>query len=112
MKKEICGVKYEIKPMPPSLTPYSARIIALLQRTPQNVEEAREASKELRILIKELLKETVQPEPLEEHELEVYNTLIQVTNQTLEKVKFFPQNKRPSVEEGSPISPVTSQTPQ
>jgi len=110
MKKEISGVTYTLIPIPPSLMPFSARILTLLQTTPKSVEDTREASAELKTLVKELLKGTCQPTPLEEHELEVYNVLVQLTNETLEKARLFRQKPGPNAAEGSSAGPVTPQT--
>jgi hypothetical protein len=110
MKLKIHDVEYEIKPIPPSLGPYHARITDLLQGKPQNVQEAKDWTAELQILVKELLKETVKPEPPEEYELEAYNTLIQVTKNALENSQFFPRKQTPHLKKSGAAGPTAPQT--
>jgi len=93
MKKTIDGTEYTIIPIPPHLSPYSTRISELLQTKPQSLQETDERSKEIDTLVEKLLSKTVKPNPAPEHQLAIFNALIDLTNATIAEAQFFRSRK-------------------
>jgi hypothetical protein len=100
-KIKIDGTEYTLVPIPLHLAPFSSRIGHLLQQEPKSVEEATKNSDEILMLQKRLLEDTINP-PIsaehEEHALQLYNVLVDLTNETIAKAQSFRQNPRPDVE--------------
>jgi len=109
VKKKIGDTEYTIIPIPPHLSPYNSRISELLQKKTQNLQETKETSQELEECMKILLSGTVKPQPLPEDQTEVYNALIDLTNEVISKAQFFRKNQGPSPAKSSSICPTDSQ---
>jgi len=102
MKKQIHGVEYEIKPIPPHLSPYSTRISELLQKKPQNVQEADVASDEIAACLGKLLAGTVNPVPPKEHQWQLFKILNDLTTKTLKDAGFFRKPKGSNTTKSGP----------
>jgi len=110
LKKKIDNVEYEIIPIPPHLSPYNSRISELLQKKAASFQDAEEISKEINQHMEKLLSETVTPKPRKEHQTEIYNAIIDLTNAVLEKAQFFRKNQRPSPSKSNATQPHPAQT--
>jgi len=109
VKKKIGEIEYTIIPIPPHLSPFSTRIGELLQKRPQSTQEAKDISKEISEVMELLLPETVMPKPDKQHYLQVFNTLIDLTNKTMEEAEFFRKNKGPKSAKGNGTVPAAAQ---
>jgi len=101
LKTKIGDTEYTVMPIPPYLSPYSTRIGELLQKRPQTVQEAEEMSKEIKILMEKLLKETVKPEPSIEHQTQIFKVLCNHTNDIIQQAQFFRAHKGSSITKSS-----------
>ncbi|HLE74922.1 MAG TPA: hypothetical protein VI864_02630 [Candidatus Bathyarchaeia archaeon] len=113
MELEVEGVKYEIIPIPPSLSPYSTLIGDLLRAKPQTIEEVEKNSGTIAKAMEKLFAGTVKPTPKLEHQTQVFNALINLTNKTIEAAGLFRGDKGSSTSPSSPIEPscVITQAP-
>ena len=89
VKVKIGTVEYTVSPIPPRLAPHNALYSELLQRKAATTEEAEEIGKTIGELSTILLKATVQPMPVEEHYIMLFNAVTEVTNRALSQ-SFFP----------------------
>jgi hypothetical protein len=105
MELEVESVKYEIMPIPPNLSPYSTLIGNLLRATPQNLEDAEKNSDIIAKAMEKVFVGTVKPVPKPEHQTQVFNALIDLTNKTIEAAGLFRGDKGPSTPPSSPTEP-------
>lgn len=110
IKKKIGNAEYNIIPIPPHLSPYLSRYGEISQKKPENLRETEELSKESEKIVEKLLSETVKPKPQLEHELAVFNAVINLTNQTIQDAQFFRTKQGPSATKSSTTQPRASQT--
>lgn len=91
---KLSGTEYELFPVPPYLSPYSARIGELLKLKPANFEEAQKQSEEIDKLMEKLFEGTVTPKPNKTDSLRLFNAIIDLTNEVMQEAKFFRTTKR------------------
>jgi hypothetical protein len=112
MKAILDGVEYDVQPIPPSMSLYHIRINELLKREPKNAQEVKDATGELDVLMTELLKECVKPEPAKAHQLTLFNLVMKVTDQAIKDAQFFWDQKQPGASTSSSASANPAQASQ
>jgi len=121
MKKKIGDIEYNIGAVPPydsGLFKKIADLIQSLVKNPhQSPEEEKQKREEAKTLMIEIFKETVEPEPRKEDYLQLWNLVVNITNQAIEDAKliedakFFRKSKRPNTKESGTVSHSSAQTP-
>lgn len=96
--------KYKIKPVSPSLSPYTVLIGKLLKTEPKTVEEAEQLSTQIQAAMEKVFEKTVSPKPAIEDYIVVYNQIIEKTNAELEKAGFFRQHQQPDIKKSGTVS--------
>jgi len=86
--------EYKVSAIPSHLAVYTDYIGELTKKKPSNLEEVEKQSEEMKTCINKILAETVSPTPKPEHLLELYNHVIDETNEVLERAKFFRNPKQ------------------
>lgn len=108
MELEVEGVKYTVIPIPPSLSPYSTLIGDLLRAKPQTFEEVEKNSETIAKAMEKLFAGTVKPIPNLEHQTQVFNALIDLTNKTIDNAGLFRKQQRPSASSSRSAKPATA----
>lgn len=111
MELEVEGVKYQLIPIPPSHSPYSTLIGDLLRAKPKSIEEAEKNSETIAQAMEKLFAGTVKPTPKQEHQSQVFNALIDLTNKTIEDAKFFRNNQEPDTTKSGSVEPSAAPAP-
>lgn len=111
MKRKIGDTEYNIIPIPPHLSPFSTLISERLQLKPEGPQDAETISQQIAEAMKALLSGTVKPYPKPEHETQVFNALIDITNKVIHEAQFFRKDKRPNAGKGNSARPGDSQAP-
>jgi len=95
---------------PPHLAPITARIGELLQKHPATADEAKQMSEEIKPLMTLVLSQTAHPAPPMEHQTQVYQALINLTNEVVNEAAFFRGARRTDGAKSSTSSPPRGQT--
>jgi hypothetical protein len=101
VKIKVGEVEYTVQPLALELAPYEARLVELLQKTPQDFSEAEKVSVEIKQLREKILSETVTPAPKPEHSIRLYQAVMELTRQEMTAAGLFRSQKHGINEEDS-----------
>lgn len=95
-KMKIEEVEYTYTPIPLHFSPFSTRLGVLAQQRPATMEDMEQNSAEILKLQTKILDATVMPTVREEHRLEVYNAVVDLTNEIIAKARSFRADSKPN----------------
>jgi len=89
MQKRIGNVTYEIKPVPPNLSPYNNLLGEMFNKPPGSAEEAEKWQPEIDKALKKVLEGCADPQPPPEHMWQVFNAIQDATREVLTEAGIF-----------------------
>jgi hypothetical protein len=109
VKKKIGDTEYNVIPVPPYASGLFKKAADLIQKLVK--EDDKSTREKAKVLMLEVFRETVEPEPQREHYLQLWNLLVEVTNAAVEDAQFFRKQQGSGVGEGGTAGVGTAQTP-
>ena len=97
------GFKYNIKPVPPKLTPFSALIGDKLRVVPKDMADAEAIAIVIDAATKRLFSELVEPQPLEEHKNQVFDALLSITGKAVNEMCFLRPKQKSDGDAGNGV---------
>ena len=105
-------MKYNVKPIPPGLSPLNAYLGRLLRKEAVTVEDAEAIGKEIETCFSKLFTATVDPMPPKEDYYVVYKQVTDTTNKSLKQAGWFRKPRKPDTKKGSSAGYSAAQTTQ
>lgn len=96
MEKKFGDVTYEIKPIPPGLSPYNNLLGEYINNPPQTAEQAEKWQPEIEKALKKVLEACVIPQPPPEFVWHVFQAVQDVTREVLTQAGIFRSDQRSS----------------
>ena len=93
MKVKIDGTEYDVQPITPDLSPFISLIGEVMKTKAKDVAEAKEMQKKIGELSGIIFPETVTPDPVKEHKMQLLQTVLNLTAQVMDEADCFRKKK-------------------